>query len=203
VTVPFRTVVADVPWRFNDSLPGKSRGASRNYATLPLAEIKSFLADRPEIVIAPDALLFFWRVSAMVPEAYEVVEAWGFKAKSEIVWSKKTASGLQHFGMGRFVRAAHETCIIAKRGGAAVRDKSVRSVFEAPTGRHSEKPDEFFRIVERLGEGPFLELFGRKRRPGWTVLGDEIDEAACRPPAFDSSKPWPPEGWVKQGEAAE
>lgn len=210
--VPFRTVVADPPWKFGDKLPGKGRGAAKHYATMTTEEIEAYLATL-DVEIAPDALLFLWRVSAMVPEAYRVVSAWDFEAKSELVWRKTTAGGLPHFGMGRYVRAGHESCIIARRGQAKVRDKSVRSVFDAPVGRHSEKPDEFFRIVERLGEGPFLELFGRKERPGWTVLGDELDgnvalerdEQAddCRPPAFDASKPWPPEGWVRAPEAAE
>jgi N6-adenosine-specific RNA methylase IME4 len=188
--VPFRTVVADPPWRFGDSLPGKTRGASKRYRTMTVTDIQAYLAEHLSgderalrgglnVPIADDALLFMWRVSAMVEEAYEVVRAWGFTPKAEIVWVKKTSGGLPHFGMGRYTRAAHETCIIARRGQATVRDKSIRSVFEAPVGVHSAKPDAFFSLVERLSEGPRLELFGRKARQGWTVIGDELPEATA------------------------
>jgi N6-adenosine-specific RNA methylase IME4 len=179
-TAPFRCVVGDPPWRFGDSLPGKKRGASKHYGTMTPAEIAAYLPSL-NLEIAPDALLFLWRVSALVPEAYAVVKAWGFVAKAELVWEKTTSGGLAHFGMGRFTRAAHETCIIAARGqgSALVKDHSVRSVFKAPVGRHSEKPAEFFSIVERLVSGPYVECFARTRRPGWLCLGDELPGKAA------------------------
>lgn len=168
---PFKVVAADPPWLFGDSLPGKNRGASKNYGCLSLDKIKAF--DLPPI--ADDAVLFLWRVSAMVQDAYEVVRAWGFTPKSEIVWRKRTTKDKRHFGMGRYVRAEHETAIVATRGRCPVADRSIRSIFDAPIGRHSAKPDEFFELVERLyPKGPYLEVFGRKRRKNWTVLGNEV-----------------------------
>ena len=176
---PVHVIVADPPWKFGDSLPGKTRGAAKQYSVLPLKEIETFLAERPAIRIADDALLFLWRVSAMVPEAYAVARAWGFEPKAEIVWRKLERSGVVHFGMGRTVRNSHESCLIARRGKAIVRDHSVRSIFDAPIGAHSEKPEAFFRMVERLAPGPYLELFARRARPGWTCLGDELGAAAA------------------------
>jgi N6-adenosine-specific RNA methylase IME4 len=175
---PFRVIAADPPWRFSDSLPGKSRGASRNYRTLTVPEIESFLVDNA-IPVADDALLFMWRVSAMVPEAYGVVRAWGFVPKSEIVWRKLTRTGSVHFGMGRYTRSAHETCIVASRGRNIVKDHAVRDVFDAVVGRHSEKPEAFFHLVERMADGPRLELFARTRRPGWSAIGDELAPVAA------------------------
>jgi site-specific DNA-methyltransferase (adenine-specific) len=162
-------IAADPPWRFGDKLPGPGRGAEKHYETMSVEEIRNF--DLPPI--APDALLLLWRVSSMVEEAYEVVRAWGFEPKSEIVWRKLTKTGKEHFGMGRYVRASHETCIVARRGRPQILDRSVRSVFSAPVGRHSAKPPEFFAIAERLAVGPRVELFSREARPGWTVLGLE------------------------------
>lgn len=112
----------------------------------------------------------------MVEEAYSVVRAWGFVPKSEIVWLKMTTGGKQHFGMGRYVRASHETCIVAARGRIRPADRSVRSRFSAVVGRHSEKPDCFFDLIAQLvgpAAQPRLEVFGRRARPGWTVIGDE------------------------------
>lgn len=176
---PFRTIVADPPWRFSDSLPGKTRGAAKRYSVLPLKEIEMFLDERPGIQVADDALLFLWRVSAMVDEAMGVARSWGFEPKAELVWVKTTRNGLRRFGMGRFVRNSHETCIIARRGKSIVRNHSVKSVFEAPIGEHSAKPEAFYHLVERLAPGPYLELFARRRRPGWTCMGNELAAEAA------------------------
>lgn len=170
---PFDVIAADCPWRFGDSLPGPKRGASKFYATLSVGELKHFRLPP----IAKDALLFFWRVSAMQEEALEVVRAWGFVPKSEIVWLKTTATGKRHFGMGRFTRASHESCIIATRGRGIdlIRDHSIRSVFEAPVGRHSEKPDEFYALVAKMTSGRRCELFARRPRPGFFPFGDQVE----------------------------
>jgi N6-adenosine-specific RNA methylase IME4 len=78
-------------------------------------------------------------------------------------------------GMGHYVRGSHETCILATRGRFKVRSRAVRSVFEARRGRHSEKPDEFYALVEELADGPYAELFARRRRPGWRCFGKELE----------------------------
>jgi N6-adenosine-specific RNA methylase IME4 len=94
---------------------------------------------------------------------------------------------------GRIIRAEHETCLVAKRGRVDVLDRSIRStfcapdgIFEAKVGEHSEKPEFFYKeIVEKLTPGPYVELFARRKRPGWTCLGDQVDEA--EPTLFDGS----------------
>jgi N6-adenosine-specific RNA methylase IME4 len=170
---PYRVIVADPPWPFHDKLPGPTRGAAKNYPVMPVADIEAF----PLPPIADDALLFLWRVAAITEEAYRVVRAWGFVPKSEIVWVKRTASGKRWFGMGRIVRMEHEVCLVAKRGRPEIITKNIRSTFQALAnrGNHSEKPETFYRdIVERLSPGPYVELFARRERPGWTCLGNEI-----------------------------
>lgn len=168
-----RVLCADPPWKFGDKLPGKSRGAENNYRVLTLDDIKAF--ELPPL--ADDCYLFLWRVSSMVEEAYAVVRAWGFVPKSEIVWEKLTPSGKPWFGMGRTVRAAHESCIIATRGRPKPKSRSVRSRFAAAAGRHSEKPEAFYDLIEQLAEGPYAELFARRQRPGWACFGDQLPEA--------------------------
>ena len=170
-----RVLVADPAWRFDDSLPGKTRGAARNYRTMTVDEIRAFPVPR----MADDSFLFLWRVSSMVEEAYSVARAWGFRPVAEIVWMKLTSTGEEvFFGMGRTVRASHETCIIAKRGSPSPKSRSERSVLLAPRGRHSEKPVEFYALVERLFDGPYVELFARRRRAGWAQHGDELPPEA-------------------------
>jgi Transcriptional activator, adenine-specific DNA methyltransferase len=184
---PFNVIVADPPWAFGDKLPGEGRGAEKHYPVMKVDEIERYLPSL-NLPIANDALLFLWRVSAMPEEALRVVRAWGFVPKSEIVWVKTTNESDRYslaFGMGRYVRAAHETCIVASRGKgqALIQNHAQRSVFFAPRARHSEKPNEFYGIVQALvplrdtlstqGSG-HLELFARRRRPGWVTLGEEL-----------------------------
>jgi N6-adenosine-specific RNA methylase IME4 len=170
---PVRVVTADPPWKFGDSLPGPKRGAGKHYETMTVAEIMAFQLPR----LQDDAFLFLWRVAAMQQEALDVAKAWGFTVKSEIVWEKVTEAGKDWFGMGHYVRASHETCLIATRGRAKVEDRSVRSRFRAPVGRHSEKPDVFYEIVQRLSYGPYAELFARTSRKGWRQYGLEMEVA--------------------------
>src|SRR4051812_28304603 len=169
---PARVLVADPPWKFSDRLPGRARGAEKHYPCLTTPEIIAF--ELPPL--AADAFLFLWRVGAMQQDALDVVEGWGFRVKAELVWVKLTStSSSLHFGMGRYVRGAHETYLIATRGRANVRVHDQRSIFFAPVGRHSAKPDAFYWIVMRMAEGPYAELFARRHRSGWRCFGNELD----------------------------
>lgn len=168
----FRTIVADPPWKFGDRLPGPGRGAAKHYETMRVEDICALKLPP----IGADALLFLWRVSAMVEEAALVARAWGFRPVSELVWVKTGADGKPRMGMGRYSRLSHEVCMIATRGSGVsfIKDHGVRSVLTAPRSEHSSKPDAFFTIVERLAEGPYLELFARRERPGWTTIGADL-----------------------------
>lgn len=171
---PARTLVADPPWQPGDTLPGKARGAAKHYDTLSVLDICEF----PLPPLADDCRLFLWRLSSMPQEALDVVYHWGFEPKCELVWRKRTSLDNRHFGMGRTLRNEHETCIIADRGKPERLSKSVRSIFDGPVREHSRKPEEFYRIVEQLSPGPFVELFARRRRVGWTCYGNELQGAA-------------------------
>ena len=182
----FRVLCVDPPWKFDDRLPGRSRGAERNYPCMTFDELAEF----PLPPLAPDCALFMWRVASMQKEAISLVDAWCFVLKTELVWIKKTRNGNRWFGMGRTLRAEHEICLVATRGRPVVSNRSTRSTFEtdddllggwdglnAEAGRHSAKPAEFYAIVESLFPGPYCELFARRQRPGWTCYGNELVDA--------------------------
>lgn len=178
MTEPFRVLCADPPWKFNDAL-GLTRGAVNHYPCMSEQEL--WIYDLPPL--AEDCVLFLWRVASMQQEALTLIRAWGFTQKSELIWLKKTKTGKRWFGMGRTVRAEHEVCLIAMRGRPAPMVHDIRSCIiedmdvdglSAVAGRHSEKPEEFYKIVEALFDGPYCELFARKQRPGWTCLGNEV-----------------------------
>lgn len=188
-----RCIVADPPWTPCDKLPGPSRGAARQYPVMTTPEICA-LADVNicgELriygeAIADDAVLFLWRLGSMQRDALEVAEAWGFRDIGEVVWNKETKLGKRWFGMGRLTRGAHETALVCVRGkySRLRKSKAIRSSFDAPVpvdarGRyiHSAKPERFFTdIVEPLVEGPYLEIFARRRRPGWAAIGNQLPQ---------------------------
>ena len=171
-------LVADPPWRFRDSLPGRARGASKHYGCLSASDIVRFTLPP----IGSDAVLFLWRVASMQQEALDVCRHWGFVVKTELVWIKETSSGKRHMGMGRILRAEHETCLVATRGKVAPDVRNVRSTFRAPVRSHSEKPEEFYAIVRELfPDYRKIELFARRTRPGWEQYGNQVgllDEVA-------------------------
>lgn len=122
---PFDVVSADPPWAPDDALG--ARGAEANYNVMSVDDLCRLVLPR----VADDALLFLWRLSSMVEEAYRVVRAWGFTPKTEIVWRKTTKLGKRHFGMGHYVRAEHETCVVAARGKNITAVHDVRSCLDA------------------------------------------------------------------------
>jgi N6-adenosine-specific RNA methylase IME4 len=198
-------IVADPPWPFGDKLPGPGRGAEKHYKVMTIDEIKSYLDVGPlKGLVEDDAMLVLWRVGSQQQEALDVVKAWGFVVKSEIVWVK-TKKGTPDdesdeamddpkstkIGMGHYVRNEHEIALVCTRGKFKVADRGVRSTFRAPLGEHSEKPAKFFELIERLAgegrKGHMVELFARKIRPGWHVMGDEIPSGYAWTPAGNTS----------------
>ncbi len=171
----YATIIADPPWKFGDPLPGKHRGAGKHYQLMETRDIAAYLT-AANIEVAQDARLFLWRVAALQRDAIDVLEAWGFSLKAELVWRKLTVHGKPWFGMGRQVRMGHEVCLVGTKGRPPVLNHSTRSVFEAPFTGHSVKPVVFYSIVEELSPGPYLELFARQRRLGWDALGDEVPD---------------------------
>lgn len=166
----YPVICTDPPWKSNDKL-GK-RGAAAKYKCMSIAQMIAL----PRPRAASNAVMFMWRLSSMGEEAYALMRAWGFKPHSEIVWEKKTKHGKDAFGQGRIVRGAHETCIIGVRGKKPpVKLLNIRSRFSAPVGIHSAKPEKFYEIVESLFDGPYVEMFSRRRRDGWDCFGDQLD----------------------------
>lgn len=196
-----RVLYADPPWAFGDKLPGPKRGAAKHYAVLGdgKGNVES-LCNFPLPELADDALCFMWRVSSQGEEAYRVMRAWGFVPKSEIVWIKTRpdrcdTDGLEAsirlaFGMGRYVRLAHEVCLIGARGRAQtlIRSRSVPSLLFAPRGEHSEKPRAMYDLIERLAPGPYCELFCRRARPGWESYGNQLQGCPAAPSLSEREK---------------
>lgn len=174
----FGVIAADPPWRFRTwSETNQSRATSRHYNVMDVDDIKALpVAD----LAAEDCVLFLWCVNPMLPQALQVMEAWGFTYKTiAFTWAKTTPktdmswAPKWHLGLGYWTRANTETCLLGIRGKPQRIARDVRQLLIAPRREHSRKPDEFFAGVEKLVPGPYLELFSRQSRPGWSSWGAE------------------------------
>jgi len=127
-------------------------------------------------IAAPDCALFLWATLPMLPEAFSVMESWGFKYKTAAFsWAKTTKHGKWHVGMGYWTRANVELCLLGVKGRPRRINKAVRQLVVSPVRKHSQKPDEVRdRIVTLLGDLPRIELFARERAPGWDAWGLEL-----------------------------
>ena len=179
----FRTVLADPPWRFSN-FGGRVAPESKRlfkYPTLGIDEIAALpvaeAADTP-------AHLYLWVPNALVREGLRVLEAWGFEYMTNLVWKKTTAAGdLHRGGMGWYFRNATELVLFGVRGKSPRTLAPARAqpnLFEAPRTGHSQKPDDFYDLVERCSPGPYLELFARRPRAGWSQWGNEMDTGISR-----------------------
>ena len=170
----FGLIMADPPWSYEmRSEKGYGRSPEAHYRTMDLAAIKAMPV---EVLAARDCVLWLWALGPQLPQALEVIKAWGFTFKTSGHWAKVGESGKQHFGTGYILRNAGEPYIIATRGTPKT-TRSVRSVIIAPVREHSRKPDEAFAAAERLmPDVQRLELFSRQRREGWSVWGNEVDK---------------------------
>lgn len=160
----YSAILADPAWKRNQT---GVRGAASHYAVMPTEQIKTMpVADLAE----DNAHLYLWCPNGLLEDALEVIRAWGFVYRSMLVWVKP------RLGLGVYVRNAHETLLFATRGKAPVKFHSQPSWLFAPfQPPHSHKPEEVFSVIERMSDGPYLELFARRRQPGWDVWGNEID----------------------------
>jgi N6-adenosine-specific RNA methylase IME4 len=176
----YRVIYADPPWRFRTySDKGKGRSAEAHYDCMSLAEIKALPVAS---WAAPDAALFLWTTDPMLPQSFEVLEAWGFAYKTVAFYWVKLNKGRDPLrlgphdfftGMGFWTRANPEICLLATRGQPRRRGADVPKLLVSPRREHSRKPDEAHERIERLIEGPYLELFARTTRPGWDAFGNQ------------------------------
>jgi N6-adenosine-specific RNA methylase IME4 len=137
-------------------------------------------------VTAKDAHLFLWTTGPCLRQAFDVIEAWGFRFSTlAFTWAKLKRSYTQpnepidanfHCGLGLTTRKNCELVLLGRRGNARRNAKDVRELILSPVREHSRKPDAVYERIERYCDGPYLELFGRQSRSGWTVFGNEAQK---------------------------
>lgn len=174
----FKTILADPPWQFQNKTGKMAPEHKRlkRYATLPLDEICLLPVEK---IAAETSHLYMWVPNALLPEGLTVMEAWGFKYKTNIIWHKiRKDGGSDGRGVGFYFRNVTEILLFGIRGkGARTLSPGRRQVnFIASRKReHSRKPDEQYSLIEDCSPGPFIEMFARGERKGWVGWGNEAD----------------------------
>ena len=167
----FGTILADPPWQFTNQT-GKIAPENKKlkrYKTIDLEEIKSLPVER---VASKRSHLYLWVPNALLKEGLEVMEAWGFKYKTNIIWNKVRKDGEPDGrGVGFYFRNTTEIVLFGTRGTKVRTLKSGRTqvnMIRTKKREHSRKPDELYKIIEKCSWGPYLELFARGTRKKWT-----------------------------------
>ena len=171
----YRIIYADPPWKYYGLNQAAEYGhAEEHYECLDDNQLMEFKPDGKRLIkeLADDnAVLFMWVTAPMLERCFPIIEAWGFKYKTNFVWDK-----IKH-GLGFYNSVRHEHLLIATKG-SCTRDakKPIDSVQSIKRTEHSRKPLEFYDIIETMYDhGRKLEIFARSGRHGWDSVGNEID----------------------------
>lgn len=172
----YKVILADPPWQFkNYSKKGEKRNANRHYDTMSLADIKNLPVHK---IADDDCVLLLWTTGPLLDKAFDVITDWGFKYKTMgFVWIKENmkSSGL-FMGGGYWTRSNAEICLLASKGKPKRIGKDVMQPIVAPRREHSRKPDVIRSRVERLLNGPYIELFARTESEKWDTWGLETNK---------------------------
>jgi N6-adenosine-specific RNA methylase IME4 len=184
-------VYADPPWQFQvHSGPENEWSAEQHYPAMPTEKIGALPVSTD--IATPAAVLFMWVPACNLPDAWRVIDAWGFEYVTCAVWVKPKAA------FGYWVRTQHELLIIARRGDIPTPEPAKRpdSVIDAPRREHSRKPDEAYEMIECMfPDLPKIELFARAQRPGWEAWGNETEKFAA---AVDRSIEEDRAAWIRE-----
>jgi len=186
----FGTVLADPPWQFQNrtgKMAPEHHRLSR-YSTMSLDDIRVMPV---QDVLAEKAHLYLWVPNALVSEGMQVMKAWGFTYKTNIIWFKIRADGgPDRRGVGFYFRNVTEMLLFGVRGKDVRTLKPGRTqpnIIVSRKREHSRKPDEQYQIIDDCSWGPYLELFSRGSRDGWVGWGDQADEYRLSWPTYSNN----------------
>jgi len=185
----FRTILADPPWQFKNrtgKVAPEHKRLSR-YATLTLQQIKEIPVS---IATSECSHLYLWVPNALLKEGLEVMHAWGFEYKTNLVWHKiRKDGGPDGRGVGFYFRNTTELVLFGIRGKqrTLTPGRTQVNIIKSQKREHSRKPDELYDIVEACSPGPYLELFARGQRTGWLQWGNQVQWYAPSWPTYSNN----------------
>lgn len=184
----FHTIVADPPWQYgsdgghlkssakhrpNSSAQNIGASSEKRYGAMTMPALKALDVEQHA---AKNAHLYLWTTNAFMVEAHDLARAWGFRPVTVLTWGKVKPDGSPSMKIGYYFRGATEHVVFAVRGSQKLHtSKAFPTLMLWPRTPHSVKPDEFFDMVEEASPGPYLELFARRARPGWSRWGNEVE----------------------------
>ncbi|MGF1578294.1 MAG: MT-A70 family methyltransferase [Gemmataceae bacterium] len=175
----FSTVLADPPWQFQNrtgKMAPEHKRLSR-YSTLTFQEVRELPV---QAIVDQPAHLYLWVPNALLAEGLQVMEAWGFTYKTNLIWYKiRKDGGPDRRGVGFYFRNVTEIILFGVRGKKArtlAPGRTQENIISTQKREHSRKPDELYEIIEACSSGPYIELFARGPREGWCVWGNQADE---------------------------
>ncbi len=169
ITGRFPVIYADPPWEYSNA---RLRGAAADhYPTMGTAVLCALpVAD----YTTSNGVCFLWATNPLLPDALQVLDAWGFRYVTNLAWVKDRPT---YGKLAFYVRGQHELLLIGVKGSCLPKAGTLPvSVLTAAKGRHSEKPADIYALIEGMFDGPYLELFARQQRTGWTAFGNEVRE---------------------------
>jgi N6-adenosine-specific RNA methylase IME4 len=171
----YSTILADPPWQFQNRT-GKMAPEHKRLLRYPTMELKEILDLPVPKLAAAKSHLYLWVPNALLKEGLQVMEAWGFTYKTNLVWHKiRKDGGSDGRGVGFYFRNVTELILFGVRGSMRTLQPGRTQVNLLPTQKreHSRKPDECYDLIEECSPGPYLELFARFKRDGWDQWGNE------------------------------
>ncbi len=162
-TGTFDVIVIDPPWEYGDQYDDKGNRGTVDYPTMTQEQLKQI-----KLPTKKDCVLWLWVTNGFIKDAYELLEEWGFEAKSFMTWNKV------NMGTGRWLRNVTEHCILAIKGKPFFDNKTYTTLLTEKRTGHSIKPESFYTMVDKICAGRKLDYFARKPREDWEVYGDEV-----------------------------
>lgn len=178
----YTTIYADPPWRFMNRT-GKVAPEHQRLLRYPTMTHEEILELPVNQLAAAQSHLYLWVPNALIAEGLEVMKHWGFTYKTNLVWYKtRIDGGPDGRGVGFYFRNVTELVLFGTRGGLRTLSPGRTQVNVVPKRKreHSRKPDEFYDLIEECSPGPYLELFARHSRPGWSQWGNEEAEGVSQ-----------------------
>lgn len=173
----YQVIYADPAWSYeNWSKEGAHKNASSHYDCMTIDDIKKLPVGQ---LASKDCVLFLWVTDPLLQEGLDVMKAWGFKYQTvAFTWAKQARVNHDkwHMGLGYWTRANPEMCLLGTTGKPERLGKGVRQLVMEPIREHSRKPDRMYGDIEKLVDGPYLELFARNKREGWDSWGNQTDK---------------------------
>ena len=174
----FKTILADPPWRFQNNT-GKVAPEHKRLSRYPTLSLQEILDIPVNSVAEENSHLYLWVPNALLAEGLETMKKWGFTYKTNVVWYKiRKDGGPDGRGVGFYFRNVTEMVLFGVKGRMRTLQpgRTQVNILSTRKREHSRKPDELYNIIESCSPGPYLELFSRGKREGWSVWGNQIDD---------------------------